>query len=284
MTNKFRILPSFLIIGAAKSGTTSLYAHLIEHPNIIPASMKEVQFFQYLRNTKTSFYRSHFPIKRKNLITGEATASYFPHPFVPARVHKLLPLVKLIVILRNPVERAYSSFHYKVKLGEQIAENFEDAIKTELKRIEIENTKPEFKIGNAKYDHPSFSYLRHGLYAQHLEKWLKFFPKEQLLIIHTKEFQNNTEITLAKTFDFLGLPKYKIKSVDKKKIRKIFSRGGYESDVTQKTGSRTQTLFNEQNYPEMKSETKKFLCNFFKPHNEKLFKIIEKRFDWNDEK
>ena len=110
ITNRFRMLPDFLIIGGAKSGTTSLFAHLVEHPNIIPGSMKEMSFFQYLSNNKTPFYRSHFPIKRKNLITCEATSTYFVHPLIPARVHKLLPLVKLIVVFSTLISFSLANF------------------------------------------------------------------------------------------------------------------------------------------------------------------------------
>ena len=285
ITSRFRLLPSFLIIGGAKCGTTSLYAHLIEHPNILPASLKEVDFFQHIRNTKTSFYRSHFPIKRQNLITGEASTLYFVHRLVPKRVHELLPSVKLILILRNPVEVAYSGFNYMVNLGAQVTENFEDAIKAELKRIEIENEKPEFTIENTNYDHYQsvFSYLRHGIYADYILNWLKLFPKEQLLILHTKDLYNNLDNILAKTFEFLNLPKYQIENrIGKNKIDKIHPTAGRERNIYKNIDSKTRTLFNVQDYPEMKSETRKFLQDFFRPHNERLFKIIGKRFDWND--
>ena len=281
------MLPSFLIIGGAKCGTTSLYAHLLEHPNILPASMKEVDFFQHIRNTKTSFYRSHFPIKRRNLITGEASALYFVHRLVPKRVHELLPSVKLILLLRNPVEVAYSGFHYMVNLGAQITENFEDTIKAELKRIEIENEKPEFTIENTNYDHyqSAFSYLRHGIYANYILNWLKLFPKEQLLILHTKELYNNRDNVLDKTFEFLDLPKHRIENrIEKNKIDKIRPLGGRQRNIYKNIDSKTRTLFNVQNYPEMKSKTRKLLQDFFRPHNEKLFEMIGKRFDWNDEK
>ena len=285
ITNRFRMLPSFLIIGGAKSGTTSLFAYLIEHPNIIPGSTKGGFFFSFLGNNTTSFYRSHFPIKRKNLITCEATGGYFVHPLIPARVHKLLPLVKLIVVLRNPVERAYSEFHYRVMIGEQITENFEDVIKSELKRIEIGKNNPELKIENTNYHQFSFSHLRHGLYAQHIERWLKFFPKEQLLILHAKDLYNNLDNIVAETFDFLNLPKYQIESrIEKNKIDKIRPLGGRQRNIYKNIDSKNRTLFNVQNYPEMKSKTRKLLQDFFRPHNEKLFEMIGKRFDWNDEK
>ena len=285
ITSSFRMLPSFLILGGSRSGNTSLFAYLTEHPNIMPGSLKAFFFFQYFTNNKTSFYRSQFPIKRKNLITCDSTSSYFVHPLIPARVHKLLPSAKLIVILRNPVERAYSEFHYTVALGLELTENFEDVIKSELKRIEIGNKKPELKIENTNYNHFAFSHLRDGLYVQHLERWLKFFPNEQLLVLHTKDLSTNFDNTLAKTFEFLNLPKYQIENrIEKNKIDKIRPLSGHERNIYKNIDSKTRTLFNVQNYPEIKSETRKFLQDFFRPHNEKLFKMIGKRFDWNDEK
>ena len=284
ITSRFRMLPSFLILGGSRSGNTSLFAYLTEHPNIMPGSLKAFFFFQYFTNNKTSFYRSQFPIKRKNLITCDSTSSYFVHPLIPARVHKLLPSAKLIVVLRNPVERAYSEFHYTVTLGSELTENFEDVIKSELKRIEIGNKKPELKIENTNYKHFTFSHLRDGLYAQHLERWLKFFSKEQLLVLHTKDLYTNFDQTLSETFEFLNLPKYQIENrIEKNKIDKIRPLAGHEQNVYKNIDSKTRTLFNVQNYPEMKPETKKFLQDFFRPHNEKLFKMIGKRFDWNDE-
>ena len=284
ITSSFRMLPSFLILGGSRSGNTSLFAYLTEHPNIMPGSLKAFFFFQNITNNTTSFYRSQFPIKRKNLITCDSTSSYFVHPLIPARVHKLLPSAKLIVILRNPVERAYSEFHYTVALGLELTENFEDVIKSELKRIEIGNKKPELKIENTNYKHFTFSHLRDGLYAQHLERWLKFFSKEQLLVLHTKDLYTNLDQTLAETFEFLNLPKYQIENrIEKNKIDKIRPLSGHERNIYKNIDSKTRTLFNVQNYPEMKPETRKFLQDFFRPHNEKLFKMIGKRFDWNDE-
>jgi len=285
LTSRFRMLPSFIILGGSRSGNTSLFAHLIEHPNIIAGSKKAYFFFQYYTNNTTSFYRSQFPIKRKNLITCDSTSSYFVHPLIPERIHKLLPEAKLIVLLRNPVERAYSEFHYTLTLGSEITENFEDVIKSELKRMEIGNKNPELKIENTNYTHFTFSHLRDGLYAQHLERWLKFFPKEQLLILHTKDLSTNLDDTLSKTFEFLNLPKYQIENkVEKNKIEKIRPVAGHEKNIYRNIGSKTRTLFNVQNYPEMKPETRKFLQDFFRPHNEKLFEMIGKRFDWNNEK
>ena len=278
-----RMLPSFLIIGAAKSGTTSLYANLIEHPNILPSSKKEISFFQFMQDTRVSFYKEHFPLKKKNFITGEASASYLPHKFIPKRVYDLIPNVKLITILRDPVERAYSSFFHKLRLGEQIIDDFEDTIDAEFRRMELEETKPELVLNNLNYDHPSFSYLKHGLYAEHLENWYKYFQKDQILILDTKEFQKFPDQVMQKTFSFLNIEKFEIKKLDPTKMKKLYSMNDERISENNKTESMNKTKLNVQTYPEMKSETRKRLQEFFKPHNEKLFSLIGKRFNWNDE-
>ena len=281
LSNGNRMLPSFLIIGAAKSGTTSLYANLIEHPNILPSSKKEISYFQFMQDTRISFYKEHFPLKKKNYISGEASASYLPHKFIPKRVHDLIPEVKLIVILRDPVERAYSSFFHKLRLGEQITDNFEDAINSEFKRMEFEKNEPEFIIDNLNYDHPSFSYLKHGLYAMHLENWYRYFDTNQILILDTKEFQKFPDQILQKTFNFLNIKKFEIKKLNPNKMKKLYSMNDQRISENGKTDSINKTKLNVQTYPEMKNETKKRLQEFFKPHNEKLFSLIGRRFDWN---
>ena len=117
-------LPDFIIIGAQKSGTTSLYRFIVKHPAIAPATKKEVHYFSIWYKFGELWYRSHFPTnlsrynfyKRTNqkLLSGEASPVYLFYPVVPGRMKELLPDVKLIVILRNPVDRAYSHYHHSL--------------------------------------------------------------------------------------------------------------------------------------------------------------------------
>jgi hypothetical protein len=119
-TSRLRLLPNFIIIGSARSGTTSLYNYLVQHPGIAPALRKEVHFFDYNYQRGCSWYQGQFPthpymhymqtIHRQAMITGEASPYYLFHPYVPQRVAQLLPEIKLIALLRNPIERAFS--HY----------------------------------------------------------------------------------------------------------------------------------------------------------------------------
>lgn len=126
--------PHFLIIGAARSGTTSLYSYLVEHPRVVAAAKKELHFFDLRFPNGPAWYRDQFPSLSPDTITGEASPYYLFHSHVPKRVFKLLPHVKLIVLLRNPVDRAYSHYYHAVKHGIETLP-FERAIEQEDERL-----------------------------------------------------------------------------------------------------------------------------------------------------
>ena len=152
--NKFRLrlitthlvggrLPDFVIIGAMKSGTTSLYNFVIKHPTIAPAFAKELHYFSIWYKFGELWYRSNFPTnlsrhyfyKKTNqkLLSGEASPTYLFYPTVPSRMKEILPDVKLIVILRNPVDRAYSHYHHMLRRNNESL-SFEKAIESEKER------------------------------------------------------------------------------------------------------------------------------------------------------
>ena len=273
-TKRFRKLPEFLVIGGAKCGTTSLFSYILQHPKVVAPTLKEVHFFEYISKTNESWYRMHFPIKKNGIVTGEATPGYLVHPFVPERVHKIIPNVKLIIILRNPVDRAYSAFNYMMNLGTQIRTDFENVINEEISRMKLIEGNPEFEISDRNYDYTlTYSYLRHGIYVNYIKNWFRYFPKEQFFMLHSKELSDNTNSVMQKIFGFLQLPNYNLNDFENKKIRKIFSKAGNELD--------NENRFNVQSYPKMKEETRKSLLSFFKPYNEELFKFIGKRFEWD---
>ena len=128
LTSPFRVLPDFVIIGAHKSGTTSLYDFITQHPSIESASEKEPCYFSTKYKFGSLWYRSNFPTELSKYLlakkdgkfyTGEATTSYLFHPSSAYRMKKMLPNIKLIVILRNPVDRAYSNYNYSVKYNKE---------------------------------------------------------------------------------------------------------------------------------------------------------------------
>src|SRR5437764_5111475 len=129
ITSSLRLLPDFLIIGTQRGGTTSLYHYLKTHPCVQLANTKDTHFFDKKFNKGLSWYRGHFPtrlgkyytqrVRQQPFVTGEASPSYLFHPHAPGRVAQLLPSARLIVLLRNPVDRAYSQYFHAVKLGHE---------------------------------------------------------------------------------------------------------------------------------------------------------------------
>src|SRR5947209_12357751 len=144
MTNELRLLPDFLIIGGERCGTSSLYYYLTEQPSIISASTKETHFFDENFAKGIDWYRAQFPfvlqkqytkkVLKQDFLTGEGTPYYMLYPHAPRRTFELVPQVKLIALLRNPVDRAYSKYWIE-KMGEFDTWSFEDAIKGEQERI-----------------------------------------------------------------------------------------------------------------------------------------------------
>ena len=256
MTNQLRVLPDFVVIGGTKSGTTSLHYYLIQHPGII--SERNVHFFEYMQTNSIEWYRAHFPTKAyknfKKLTVGEQTATYLFHPLIPKRIHTTIPNAKLIVVLRNPVDRAYSNYKHQVREGIE-KRTFEDAIKSELKRIEICKNNPEYKIKNNDFNNNVvFSYLRHGIYVDFIKAWMKFFTKEQFLILPTYELNNNRVKFLKQVFDYLNVPNFEINDIKRQNVGE---------------------------YKKLDKSTRKFLVDYYRPHNERLFELLGKKFEWD---
>ena len=206
-SSPFRVLPNLIVIGVVRSGTTSLYHHLGQHPCIIKSAYDELGYFDSNYELGLNWYRSLFPSKfqkRKIEKTNGVFWSYDVTPFyiynekVPKRIHEILPNIKLIVILRNPVDRAYSNYF----LGNQ-KEEFEDIISNERKIIDnIDQTNEEEYY---KFVHTSM--LARGFYAEQLERWYKVFSKDQILVIKSEEFATETNKIMNEVFQFLKLEK-----------------------------------------------------------------------------
>jgi len=256
------VLPDFLIIGAAKSGTTSLYQYLTQHPLVIPGVGKEVYFFDKKFDKGINWYKSFFPTKlrksrlekklKRNCITGEATPRYLYHPHTPKRVFDLIPTVKLIVLLRNPIDRAYS--HYQMEAKQDNNElPFEEAIEQEEKRIMDDIKKMERDENFYSVNFYRKSYLTRGIYVDQLKRWFEYFPREQFLILKSEDFYSKTPEVYQQVLDFLNLPKFELNSFKAYKMRK---------------------------YSSISEETRKKLADYFRPYNEQLYQLLGRNFDW----
>ena len=269
-TSSVRSLPDFIIIGGMKCASSSLWYYLDQHPNILTAVKKEVHFFDSDLNYSKgiNWYRSHFPlstnfisaIDSNKLIIGEATPSYVFCPRAPKRIVEILPDVKLIALLRNPIDRAYSHYRHLVRSGRETL-SFEEAIEKERKiRNQLEKDKSAHNSNLVTY-----SYLQRGIYINQLKLWFSFFGKDQFLILKTEDLASNPSKTYKRTLDFLGLPDW-----EPRQYEKINSDSGHNQEKISYAGS---TAMNE--------DTRAKLVDFFEPHNQSLYEYLETNFGWN---
>lgn len=262
-TASSRMLPDFLIIGAQKCGTTSLYSHLASHPCVGAAFEKEVRYFNNHYEKGVGWYKAHFPtIKQQqkmtrrngsNFITGEGEPSYLPNPFAAERVLDLVPDVKLIVMLRNPVERAYSHYQHRFardrekRSFEEVCATDKETLRNGWDNLPIEDT---VRLGRSHY-----SYLARGFYYEQLKKWFAVFPKDRFLIIRAEDFFAATQAGYDEVLDYLGLPAHRLEQ------RKRHNVGKYTES--------------------MSDTTRQDLVDYFRPQNEKLYELLDRDFDWN---
>lgn len=256
-TSGYRILPSFLIIGAQRCGTTSLYHYLTQHPKILSSFTKEVHYFDGGLNPMidnyskgVDWYKSFFPLKReKEVITGEASPLYLFNPLAPKRIFDLLPEIKMIVLLRNPTERAISQYFHERMLGfEQLP--IEEAIFNEEKRNCTLPHDHLFKTESFVH----YSYKARGLYKKQIDNFLRYFPSKQMLILSSETFFREPEETLKRVFHFLELENHKIKNLTPRNIA--------------------------PNKKKISKEVYNYLNKFFSHHNEALFRFLDEEFDW----
>ena len=214
-TSSKRGLPDFLIIGAQKAGTTSLCTYLFQHPDIKPPRRKEIHYFDSPEfGLGPRWYRAHFSPKRDTQLTGEASPYYLCHPHAPRRVRELVPDARLIVLLRDPVERALSHYHHQVRHGREPL-SFEAAIDAEPERLAGEY---ERMISDETYYSEAywgFSYVTRGLYAEQLRRWSAHFDVSSMLILDSHDFFASPRDVHLKTLKFLNLDELPLKQYGK---------------------------------------------------------------------
>jgi len=247
-TAHLRRLPDFIIIGAQKAGTTSLFHYLNNHPDVGPAWRKEIHFFDRWYSNGLDWYRAHFPLYAEATITGEGSTNYLQHPDAPLRMRHCIPNAKLIVMLRNPVDRAYSQHQMNVRKGIETL-SFEDALEAEPYRLQNQPDclSTEWRVA---------SYLTRGLYASQLQRWLDQFPQEQLLVIKSEEFFEDPDKEFRRVLAFL--------------------------DLEPCVEARYEVLHDGGDYPRILPATRERLAAYYAPWNQQLYELIDRNLGWDD--
>lgn len=248
--------PSFIIIGCQKCGTTSLYQYLNVHPQILPTFQKEVRFFSWSfmeGQAGKDWYLAHFPPlpDGQKFLTGEASPEYIYYPGVEKRIFEFCPQIKLIVMLRNPVERSISDYYHHQKYGAEFR-SLEQALEPQIKILK-QAAANEIEINDELLDQMQPNYLLNSVYIYFLEKWMSWFPREQLLVLATEDLDAAPERTMKEVYEFLGVSVHEL------------------SDYPR---------HNSNSYPRVSDSIRQSLAECFQPYNQKLEKYLGRKFNW----
>ncbi|MEL6469792.1 MAG: tetratricopeptide repeat protein [Cyanobacteria bacterium J06623_4] len=258
----------FFVIGFAKTATTSLFNYLIQHPQILPPYCKEPHFFSKFAHYGMDWYLSQFPDttfadtqnKRQNkrFITGEGSINYIENLHAPQRIFEQFPQAKLIVSLREPVQRTLSDYHMWIREGWE-HRPLEQVIDFELSQLADSTVKQLTKGDHWRYENRYgfvTSYLLRSLYVYHIQRWLAVFPREQFFFLEADQLSKAPQQTLSQLFDFLGVDDYHDINY------RQHNRGAYYKKNQNNNSATTR------------------LRAFFKPHNALLEACLERTFDW----
>ena len=225
-TSAFRPLPDYLIIGTHRAGTTSLHECLLEHPCVAPGfpavqQIKGVRFFDEHYHEGADWYRSHFPTRAyrqwilqrygRPALAGDASPYYLFHPLAAERAARLVPHARLIVLVRNPIDRAYSHWRRERRDGTEPLATFEQALAAEPDRLAGETLRILSNDRYYSYAHENFSYLTQGLYMKALDAWLRHFRREQIHVEVSERFSAEPQRVYDRVLQFLGLPPHRLR-------------------------------------------------------------------------
>ncbi|MEM8830775.1 MAG: tetratricopeptide repeat protein [Cyanobacteria bacterium P01_G01_bin.19] len=241
--------PDFIIAGASKSGTSSIYHYLNHHPQVLLSHKKEIDF--YWKNFKRGidWYLAHFPsiTDRADFLTGEATPNYLRFPHAARRIKQTFPQTKIIILLRNPADRAISWHYHKFNTG-LTNEDLGTAVATEMERLKTITPK---EITKTSFHNPDN--IISSLYLYKLRPWINILGREQFLILKSEDFYQDPAQTMSEVHEFLGLPEHTLEQYPK---------------------------VNAGTYNEIDSSLRATLIEYFAPYNQELEKYLGMKFDW----
>lgn len=257
-----RALPGFMLIGAQKSGTSSMFAYLKQHAQIVPPVYKEPYYFDRYYERGLGWYGCNFPalsaIERKNDRTGtphltfEATATYVFDAKAPERIAADVETRKFILLLRNPIDRAISAYWHARRMGRE-TRSLDEALDTDFARYDAERAHEEGRGPEPSEPAPKPTYLRRGIYRESVARWHKIFGARNLLVLQSEIMFAEPQSVMAKVFAFLNLPPAACSDFEPQNV------GGYRKG--------------DEN-------ARARLAGFYRPHNEALNALTGNGFTW----
>lgn len=252
-----RVRPDFLVIGTQKAGTTSLHRYLARHPRLAPcAGPKELHFFDMRYHRGLGWYLGHFPLRgrRGGQLYYEATPDYLVHAVVPGRIRRDLGAIKLIAVLREPAERAYSAWRMWHHFAEPVPKKADP--RSFARAIDEELAHPDGRA-DAHYH-----YVAMGRYAEQLARYYAYFLPEDMLVLPYEEMDRDLGRFLGRICEFLGVERFPPETVaELGGQRHWVSPPRVETDEVRATLERLRA--------------------YYRPYNDRLFDLLGERWNWS---
>jgi hypothetical protein len=256
LTAPFRVLPSFVIPGAPKCGTSTLYDWLVAHPRVRRGMRKEPTNFVHYPGSR---FRSamNYPFAAEKLLTGDfivgdGSVEYFAHPEAPVNVRAVIPEAKLVFLFRDPVARAWSDYEMFRRSGME-RESFDSRVTATVEWVRDSAMRSLVESASRNAFNP-VRYVWCGVYHEHVLRWLQLFSREQCLFLVSEEFFAKPRETAERVFRHLGLPAVDVVAPG------VAREGGYVE--------------------RMSAETEAVLRGFFEPHNRRLAELLGRELPW----
>jgi len=257
-----RAMPDFIVIGAQKSGTSSMFFYLRQHQQVVRPMFKEIYYFDRNYARGLSWYGCNFPaqttLDRLNdrrghrHLTFEATATYIFDADVPRRIARDIKTRKFIALLRNPTDRAISAYWHARRLGLE-TRSLEAALADEMAWHDAQQAVDAGRRAEPAGPPPYLAYLRRGIYHEAVANWQRSFPADNLLVIQSETMFADPAATMARVFRFLDLPPIEAMDFEPKNVG---------------------------DYAESDPAARRFLNDFYRPHNDKLGALTGNSFTW----
>ena len=254
-----RAMPHFIVIGAQKSGTSSMFVYLKQHPQILLPIYKEPYFFDRHYHRGLHWYGSNFPSQRqinrlndrhgRPHLTFEATATYIFDENVPSRIARDLKTRKFILLLRNPADRVISAYWHARRMGIE-SRSLAEAVESDL-RLHHAETTGQKDSNTPKTSRPS--YVKRGIYHEAVSRWQSIFSPEEILVLQSETLFAEPAAVMTRVFHFLDIP------------------------------NRSQINYEPQNvggYQQRDAAARETLREFYRPYNEKLNNLTGSSFHW----
>ncbi len=250
-TAPLRALPSFVIAGAPKCGTSTLYDYLAGHPGVRRGARKEPTNFLHYPGSRLRS-AMNFPLRTGGFAVGDASVEYFSHPDGPGNVRAVVPEARLVFLLRDPVRRAWSDYWMFRNFGTETGV-FDEVVERAIDWLSDDRLVPLIDSVERVNRNP-VRYVAIGMYARILERWLAVWPREQCLFVLSEDFFARTEEVLAEVQRYLGLEVRELPPV-------AVARDGKIAEV-------------------MRPETERRLREFYAAHDSRLAALLGRDLPW----